>query len=197
MPLADDADLAERRFRVVLTERLSPLLLDFMRAGGRVLLAASEGLVRPFQPKLGMGDQYFFTPPANYPPYEEGQDGTIISDHPLFGDFPHEGFADLQFYRLITGQPPLDLEPLGLAAGTPILRVLHSYPVCRPLAYLVERRCGEGGLIISALNLDQSWPEARWLAGEVFRYAGGAAFAPELYCEEKTVRRLLAAAALP
>ncbi len=197
MPLAADADLAERRFRLVLTERLSPQLLDFARVGGRVLLAASEGLVRSFQPKLGMRDQYFFTPPANYPPYEDGQNGTIISDHPLFGDFPHEGFADLQFYRLITGQPPLDLEPLGLAAGTPILRVIHSYPVSRPLAYLVERRWGQGGLVITALNLDQTWPEARWLAGEMCRYAAGEAFAPELHCEEMTVKRLLLAAALP
>lgn len=197
MPLADDADLVPGRFPLVLTERLTPPLLDFAREGGRVLLAASEGLVRPFQPKLGMRDQYFFTPPANYPTYEDGQNGTIISDHPLFGDFPHEGFADLQFYRLISGQPPLDLEPLGLAAGTPILRVIHSYPVGRPLAYLVERRWGKGGLILSALNLDQAWPEARWLAAEIFRYAAGAAFAPDLDSEEKTLKRLLAATALP
>ncbi|MBI3920967.1 MAG: hypothetical protein HY318_06055, partial [Armatimonadetes bacterium] len=80
------------RGRVVLTERLSDEMVPFMENGGRVILAASEGLVRPFRPKFGFTlGHYFFTPPANYPPYEDGHDGTLITQHPMLGDFPHEG----------------------------------------------------------------------------------------------------------
>ena len=159
---------------LVITERLDKALLRHLHAGGRVLLAASEGLVRPFDPKFGFTlGHYFFTPPANYPPYEDGHDGTIILDHPMLGDFPHEGFADLQFFRLISDAPPLELEPLGLNDADPVVRVMHSYPVGRSLGYLAERRVGKGLLILCALNLDQARPEARYLLGAVSRYAGG------------------------
>jgi len=167
------------RFRVMLSERLDDALVEFMRRGGCVVLAASEGLVRPFGPKLGLSvGRYFFTPPANYPPYEDGHDGTIILDHPMLGEFPHEGFADLHFYRLMGEAPPLELESLGLSDADPVIRAMHSYPVGRSLGYLVERRFGKGGIIVTALDLDQSLPEARYLLGALCAHAGGDAFAP-------------------
>jgi hypothetical protein len=183
--------------RLVLSERLDEALAAFVHADGRVLLAASEGLVRPFQPKLGMENQYFFTPPANYPTYEDGQNGTIISPHPLLGDFPHEGFADLQFFRLIDGCPPLDLEPLGLIGGDPVIRVLHSYPVARPLGYLLEGRWSQGGIILSGLGLEQSRPEARWLLAQICAYGVGEAAAPNLELSASAIEALIRETALP
>lgn len=154
--------------RVLLSETLDDDLLAFMRAGGRVILAAGEGLVRPHGPLFGYV-KYFFTPPANYAPYEDGQNGTLIADHPLLRGFPHEGFADFQFFRMIENAPPLDIEPLGLADGEPIIRVIHRYPVMHPLAYLVERRVGVGGLLLCALELNPNWIEARWLLANLCR----------------------------
>ncbi|NQU09711.1 hypothetical protein HQ590_02895 [bacterium] len=157
---------------VVLTERLDDQLLGFLQAGGTVLLAAAEGLVRPHPPNFGFV-KYFFAPPANYGPYEDGQNGTVIRDHPMLGQFPHEGFADLQFYRMIDAAPPLDLEPFGLNDEDPVIRVIHRYPVCHPLGYLLERRSGQGRLILSALDLDPAWSEARYLLGAIAAYAAG------------------------
>ena len=147
---------------LVLTEVLDEALLAFMEGGGRVLLAASEGLVRPHRPLFGTV-RHFLTPPANYGPYEDGQNGTIVRDHPLLGGFPHEGWADLPFFRLIDGAPPLMLQPFGLDDEDPIVRSIHRYPVLHPLGYLVQRACGAGRLIISAFDLQPSWPEARYL----------------------------------
>ncbi|MCE5240391.1 hypothetical protein LLH23_18145 [bacterium] len=147
---------------LVLTEVLDEALLAFMEGGGRVLLAASEGLVRPHRPLFGTV-RHFLTPPANYGPYEDGQNGTIVRDHPLLGGFPHEGWADLPFFRLIDGAPPLMLQPFGLDDEDPIVRSIHRYPVLHPLGYLVERACGAGRLIISAFDVQPSWPEARYL----------------------------------
>lgn len=183
--------------RLVLTERLDDTLIAFLHAGGRVFLAASEGLVRPFQSKLGMGNPYYFTPPAQYPTHEDGQNGTILQPHPMLGDFPHEGWADLQFFRLIDGRPPLDLEPLGLVGGDPVLRVIHGYMVGRPLGYLVEGSWGAGSLILCALGLDQALPEARYLLAQMCAYGVSSAAQPNLALTAEAIEALLAATALP
>jgi hypothetical protein len=153
---------------VLLAESLDESLLAFMRAGGKVILAAGEGLVRPHPPLFGYVN-YFFTPPANYAPYEDGQNGTVVADHPLLAGFPHEGFANLQCFRMIDNAPPLDLEPLGLADAAPVIRVIHRYPVLRPLGYLVARRVGAGGLLMSSLAFNPAWIEARWLLAALCR----------------------------
>jgi hypothetical protein len=155
----------------LLAERLDERLLAYLRRGGRAILAAAEGLVRPFNPKFGHRfGHYYFTPPANYPPYEDGHDGILVRPHPLLGELPHEGFADLQLFRPIAPAPPLDLEPLGLNDREPVIRPMHSYPVGRSLGYLVEGAVGAGRLVICALELDQAWPEARYLLAAMARY---------------------------
>ena len=195
LPAASPEQGAAGGVGVVLTERLDEPLVRFMRAGGRVVLAASEGLVRPHPPNFGFIN-YFFCPPANYGPYEDGQNGTIIAEHPMLGDLPHQGFADFQFFRLMDAAPPLDIEPLGLADIEPVIRVIHRYPVCHPLAYLTEGRCGRGGLVLSALELDQKHPEARCLLGAICNYAAGKSFAPKDELSQACVDRLIAATAL-
>lgn len=158
---------------VVLAERVSDAVVEYMQAGGVVVLAAGEGMVRPHPPNFGYV-KYFFTPPANYSPYEDGQNGTVIAEHPMLEDLPHEGFADLQFFRMIENSPPLDLEPFDLHHEDPVIRVIHRYPVCRPLAYLLERQVGKGRLIITALELNQDWPEARYVLSAISSYGAGA-----------------------
>lgn len=182
--------------RLILTEALDAALLAHMRRGGHVVLAGGEGLLRPHRPLFGYV-KYFFTPPANYGPFEDGQNGTVIGDHPLLREFPHEAFADWQFFRMIENSPPLDLEPLGLAEGEPVIRVIHRYPVLHPLAYLVERRVGAGGLILCALDLNPAWVEARWLLSEVCRAAATKnAWDSALPISAATETRLLEAAGL-
>jgi len=166
-----------------------------------VILIATEGLIRPHpllfpSPPYGSDIRYFFTPPANYPPYEDGQNGTIIRNHPMLGNLPHEGFADLQFFRMIEDAPPLDIAPLGLTEVEPVIRVLHRYPIFRPLAYLIEGRYGSGGLIISALDLQPTYAEARYLLGQLGSYATGINFAPPRELSDETISRLVSYTAL-
>lgn len=191
------AELPNGTHGILLAETLGEHVLAFLRRGGRVLLAASEGLVRPFNPKFGFNfGQYYFTPPANYPPYEDGHDGIIVRDHPLLGDLPHEGFADLQFFRPIAQSPPLDLEPLGLNDREPIIRPVHSYPVGRSLGYVVEGGVGSGHLVVCALDLDPSWPEGRYLLKAIRDYlAEGPRAAPKPFSSE-AIEALAAGTAL-
>ena len=177
---------------VLLAERLDEALVAFMRRGGRVILAAGEGLVRPHVPNFGYV-KYFFTPPANYSPYEDGQNGTVITPHPMLGDLPHEGFADWQLFRLIDNAPPLDLEPLGLADADPVVRVIHRYPVLHPLGYLAERAYGAGTLVVCAFDLRPEFVEARWLLRAICDYAGAAACRPGPELSAASLARLLEA----
>ena len=175
---------------VLLTERLDEATVAFLENGGTVVLAAGEGLVRPHTPNFGYV-HYFFTPPANYGPFEDGQSGTIITDHPLLGDFPHQGFASWPFFRMIENSPPLDLAPLGLDDEDPVVRVIHRYPVLHPLGYLAERTVGAGRLVLTAFNLDPSWPEARYLLHAMCVHLADPGLVPARPASALTVERLL------
>ena len=157
---------------VVITTRLTDALVHFAEDGGAVILKAAEGLVRPFSPILHLSKgKYYFTRPASYPIYEELQSGTVIKEHKIFGTFPYESHADLQFYRMIGESPALDLEGLDLADFDPIIRSVHSYQIGRPLGYLLSRRVGNGAVIVSALNFSPAFPESRYLLREISQYA--------------------------
>ena len=157
-----------------------------------MILIGSEGLVRPFVTTLGLNDgRYYFTRPANFPPYEELQDGTIIQSHPLFGDFPYEQYADLQFYNMMGESPALDLEGLDLADGDPVIRMIHSYQVNRPLGYLVERKVGAGYLVVTSMKFDQSLPESQYLLGQMARYAQAGQWNACAEISEKAIRMLI------
>ncbi|MBS3762567.1 MAG: hypothetical protein KGZ25_04585 [Planctomycetes bacterium] len=156
--------------RVLLAESLNDELIAHMHRGGSVILAAGEGLVRPHNPLFGYV-KYFFTPPANYGPYEDGQNGTVIADHPLLEGFPHNGYAEWPFFRMMENAPPLDLGPLGLAEGEPVIRVIHRYPTLHPLGYLLQRSVGRGTLIVCGLDLNPDWVEVRWLLAQMCRAA--------------------------
>ncbi len=177
---------------VLVTNRLTEDALRFVHSGGAVILNGGEGLVRPFNVVLHLEKgRYFFTKPASFPPYEEQQSGTIIKEHRMFGDIPHESYADLMFYNMIAESPALDLEPLGLNDADPIIRMLHAYQVCRSLGYLVERRFGKGLVIVSSLCFDDKYPESRYLLSRITEYAASGDWedAPEL--SEKSIQALM------
>lgn len=184
--------------RVVLTERLDDALAEVIRSGGRALLVASEGLQFRFLPKLGLSEgRYYFTPPAQYPPLENGHNGTIIADHPSLRDFPHEGFADLSFYRMMGESAAMELIPLGLNEEDPIIRVMHSYPIGRSLGYIAECAVGTGGMVLCSLDLDQSWPEARYLLAGLCRYLCGDSFAPSQRLDDAHLQCIVQFTAMP
>jgi beta-galactosidase len=157
---------------IIVTDRLTEDILNFVKCGGRIFLAAGEGLIRPFQYKSDFsgGGRYYISNRACTDPYEFGQHGTIIKNHPIFGDFPHEQFADLHFYNMLAESPPIDLEAFGLNDIDPIMRMIHNYQVGRSLGQLLERRVGDGLIVICSLNLDQKMTEAVYLFANICEY---------------------------
>ena len=179
-------------YTVIWSDRLDDALANHIRAGGRAVLVAGEGTTRGFGNVLGLDKgRYYFTPPANYPPYEDGQNGTILQFHPLFGDIPHQGFADLNFYRLMGESPPIELEPLELNTWDPIFRAIHKYPSSHSIGYITECKIGGGGLLICSLDLNRAYPEAAYLTKCINEYAASPQFHPGNELSREAADRLI------
>lgn len=194
LPVIAPEELEKNEQAVVLSEAIDDSLTKFMRNGGRIVFLAggecSVEAVRKHRINGCGGTGYFFTPGANYPPFDQGQNGTIIKSHPMLADFPHEGFADWQFYRMTAITPPLDLAELALTDEDPLMRVIHRYPVCHPVGRLLERSLGKGGMILASFDLSPDYIEARYILAGICEYAAGKEFKPTLKFSEASLSRI-------
>lgn len=117
-------------------------------------------------------------------PFQSGAMGQLIEkDHPLFALFPTEDFTDYQWW------PMANSRAIVLPGEwQAIVTVQDSYARLRPMAQLVECRCGGGRLLLSSMGLQdlQQYPEARALLRAVYRYMASDAFSPrqEIAVEE-------------
>ncbi|HZB96937.1 MAG TPA: hypothetical protein VE268_13345, partial [Herpetosiphonaceae bacterium] len=75
----------------------------------------------------------------------------VVEPHPAWGDFPHDGWAGLQFFGCAADHA-LETAPLG-AQAAPILRRLDARTM-HVHDYATELRWGEGRLIVSTLRFE-------------------------------------------
>jgi len=178
--------------QIIVSEVLDRRLAGYIGEGRKLLLVVPEGFTRPFFSKLGLTEgRYFFTCPANYPTYEDGNTGTIVTNHPMLGDFPHDNFCDFQFYRMIAEYPPIDLYPFGILKQEPVIRSFSTCFRIYSLGYLAEFSYKKGHIIITSMNLNQSLPEAGYLFSQIVQYLGNTHLVPENSINEDTVDWLI------
>ena len=189
---------AEGTGEVVITDLITEELAEYIKNGGKVILATGEGLNRAFHPQGILGParfgRYYFNMPANYPPFEDGQYGTLLLDSPLFGDFPipkGDIHAGLEFYNILSLSPPMDTASLGLPKEGVAMRMIHSFYIGRSLTSLALYGYGKGSLVMCALDLNQKWPEAQcFLRNLVKALQDGAT--PQSILGEETMTKLKA-----
>lgn len=107
---------------------------------------------------------------------QEGGMGQLIDDaHPIFADFPTAFHTDWQWWRMATQRAVI--LPARYSA---IITEMDSYAYLRPMAQLLECRCGGGRLLLSTLGLHNNLqhPECRALQGSIYRYLTSDRFAP-------------------
>ncbi|MGC9344624.1 MAG: hypothetical protein ACP5E3_18100, partial [Bacteroidales bacterium] len=63
--------------------------------------------------------------------WDQGNLATLIQDHYLLGDFPHEGFCDLQFYHMVQYA-----KPMRTKAILPVFSNYKSYAVIRNFTHM-------------------------------------------------------------
>lgn len=167
--LPSDADLAALKDGVLVTSAPTEAVLGFIRRGGRALILQTGTGILPAVPR---------------PFWRESV--KLIVDHPVWNDFPHQGYTGMQFYHLATDHA-LDTDRLaeavpGLSAVTPILRRLDAR-LFTLTDYLLELRIGQGIALASTLRFaggigDQVGDlktnvAARHLLANLLRYLGG------------------------
>ena len=112
-----------------------------------------------------------------------GHLATVIADHPVMEDFPHDGYCGRQFEHMLNGSRSVVLEAEGLSPKTPhrpVIDIAPSYKNARREAMLAEFRVGQRGgkLLVCSLNLTETDPGARWLKNRILTYAAGEEFNP-------------------
>lgn len=150
--------------RVLVTTAWTPEIAALIEAGGRAILLQTEP--EPAGP----------LPTAAMPFWREAV--KVIEPHPAWGDFPHEGWVNRQFYGLATAHALL---PQPAITARPLLRRLDA----RTMAlhdYATELSLGRGQVIVSTLRFggglgDQpsgiaANPAALYLLGCWVRYLG-------------------------
>lgn len=162
---------------LLLTSALDEAALEHLRAGGRVWLMAEKGTTQ------ARAEVAFF-------PAAGGALGTRVRTHPALEGFPHDGFADLQFYNLMDGAVPLSLDrwPTGLDPIVGGIRTTAGFLATTKnlsrVGYVFETRVGKGRLLVTTLrlreHLDEAYPEAIHLFDRLLRYATGEAFDPQV-----------------
>jgi hypothetical protein len=141
----DDLSQSARRIATIeqvgtsllLTSVFTPDVIRFVERGGRAIV-------------LQTGDGSLPVKPCPF--WREGI--KLLYEHEVLQDFPHQGYADLQFYHLATDYA-VDTDALAALANVsrinPILRRLDARQFTL-LDYLVEVKIGQGTLLASTLR---------------------------------------------
>ncbi|MBQ7395421.1 MAG: hypothetical protein IJW08_02665 [Lentisphaeria bacterium] len=126
--------------------------IAFMEQGGRVLLTSNF----PCE-----------TMPERFAPHTSGRSighsGVLIKEqHPVWQRFPHEGFADWQFYPMMSNSTSL-VSVDDTPKYAPLMELIPSFKLIKRKSFLSEYRVGKGVLMLCGLRLDADDPGAEYL----------------------------------
>jgi hypothetical protein len=170
---------------LLITDKLNEVALSHLRQGGRVMLTMkqrSDSRGISFLPSSG------------------GAMGTLVSEPSALGNFPNDGFCDLQFYSLLDGTTPIPLDawPTELTPIVGAIRTASGFlskeKNLSRAGYIFEFRAGGGSLLVTSPGLwdhyDDAHPEAVYLFDRLLRYASSSSFAPNVAVSDDLLQRL-------
>ena len=140
--------------------------VDFMAAGGRVLLTANFPCTT--------FPEFFSTHSTGR---VLGHSGAIPHAHPVWEKFVHDGFADWQFYPLMTLNSTSLVQDADMPEFAPILELIPPFKMVYRKSLLSEYQVGAGRLLCCGLHLDADDPAARYLKQVLISYLDGGKFA--------------------
>ena len=107
---------------------------------------------------------------------EGGMGQYIDTQHPVFASFPTQKHTNWQWWCMATQRAVI--LPRAYRA---IVTEMDSYAYLRPMAQLIEWRCGKGKVLLSTFGLHnlQQYPEARALQDSIYRYLASGQCEPE------------------
>ena len=145
---------------VVILDRTDRAFFDALGKGKSVVMVGLRG------PRPGLNQEW---PNAR-------QKGTAVADHPALGDFPHQGYLNYLFFRLVKNTVQCSDEAYR---GVEKLMVNRGKWPQGYLAHVVQAKAGKGKLLASGLNLLSDNVEAVHLLDQFIRYARSDRFQPK------------------
>ena len=106
-----------------------------------------------------------------------GNLATVIADHPIFRELPHDGFCGWQFESLMEGGRAVFLED-DRVPYNPIVEVASSHKNARKQAAMVEFNMLNGRFLVCSFSFKDNDPAAIWLKKQILDYVNSNAFEP-------------------
>ena len=162
--------------KVMIASEATPQLFDSLSQGATVLLVPQKV---PDAERTTFTTPFWSTQMFDYQPKTMG----LVCDpsHPLFKDFPTDGYTDWQWWELLHSASAARLNRTP-ADYRPILQII-DHPVRNDkLGAIMETRVGKGRLLICTLDILSSPEErvvARQLKYSILTYMNSADFHPE------------------
>ncbi|MBM4103478.1 MAG: glycoside hydrolase [Planctomycetes bacterium] len=182
-PPADD--------KVRVAHNLTPETIDYLRRGGKVLLALNPATVKT-DVKIGFSSIFWNTAwTGGQAPHTLG----ILCDpkHPALADFPTEYHSNWQWSSPIRNAAaiPMDHLPKSLR---PIIQVVPDWFEPQKLGLVFEAKVGTGSLVVCSVNISDnldSRPVERQLKYSLLRYMNSKYFNPKIEVDIAAVQDIL------
>lgn len=128
-----------------------------------------------------------------------GNLATVINDHPITRDLPHEGFCSWQFRQLIEQGSAICFADNGMEFD-PIIEIVAAHKCFVKQAAMFEFKAMGGRVFISSFAFKDTDSAARWLKSHIVKYVNGEEFKPSIeYSESElesfVVKKVIKAAA--
>ncbi len=118
-----------------------------------------------------------------------GNLATVINDHPILRDLPHDGFCSWQFEGLMEGGRAVILES-DRVEFDPIIEVVSSHKNVIRQAALVEYEALNGRMLVCGFKFNDNIA-ARWLKKQIIEYALSDNFAPKIKIDKEGLSSLI------
>jgi hypothetical protein len=161
--------LKHRRVPVLIADTLGDAARAWIAAGLGVLLIDSGRFDTSWYPGelTGTTKMQGDSPDVNclFSSFRTGWDrgpvASVITPHPALGDFPHNGYCDLQFYSMVQDAKPLS--PQHILDGAQRETIIRSVPILRDdystirtedRAFLMHCAVGDARVLVSSMHHD-------------------------------------------
>lgn len=119
-----------------------------------------------------------------------GNLATVIYDHPITREIPHEGFCSWQFRSLLEGGQTVCFNDSSLPFE-PIIEVVSTHKFVIKQAALFEFRAYSGRVLVCGFHFAEEDPFARWLKTRLIAYAKSETFLPKVCLDEQQLQTLI------
>ena len=192
--LAGESVAAENQWELYAFPKLSEVT-----KGNLVIADGMDGeelkcLLKSGADVLFLGDSPFVSNPTSFrislAGRTSGNLATVIYDHPVTREIPHQGFCGWQFCQLLEDGKAVSFQDQRLPFA-PIVEVVSTHKFAIRQAALFEFKAYSGRVLVCSFNFTDGDPFALWLKNKLIAYAQGCDFSPTVVLDGEQLDLLI------